>query len=182
MKMKALLLGLAVCAGLLTIPQQLHAAAFMKFDGIDGESTDAQHSKWIDVLSYDWGIVRPLSTATGSTRTRGSAQSLDFVCVKELDKASPKLMEMITTGQVKPLVEIHLTRNTASGPVTYMKYELKNVIITSWSTSGSAGDQRPTEQVSLNFEEIKVIYTEFDNEGQSKGNVEATWKVEEGVS
>ena len=28
-----------------------HAASYMKFDGIDGESKDSNHEKWIDVLS-----------------------------------------------------------------------------------------------------------------------------------
>jgi len=32
----------------------------------------------------------------------------------------------------------------------------------------------------LNFEEIKVTYTENDSAGKSKGNVEYSWKVEEG--
>ena len=36
------------------------------------------------------------------------------------------------------------------------------------------------EDFSLNFEEIKVTYTENDNKGKSKGNVEYSWKVEEG--
>ena len=29
-------------------------AAFVKFDGVDGEATDANHDKWIDVLSVRW--------------------------------------------------------------------------------------------------------------------------------
>ena len=36
--------------------------------------------------------------------------------------------------------------------------------------------------MSLNFEEIKVTYTETDSKGSKKGNVEYTWKVEEGES
>ena len=38
----------------------------------------------------------------------------------------------------------------------------------------------PTESFSLNGEEIKVTYTEADSKGKSKGNVEYSWKVEEG--
>ncbi len=40
----------------------------------------------------------------------------------------------------------------------------------------------PMEEFSLNFEEIKVTYTECDEMGMSKGNVEFSWKVEEGLS
>jgi len=46
-------------------------------------------------------------------------------------------------------------------------------------TSGT-GDDIPMEEFSLNFEEIKVTYTENDSTGKSKGNVEYSWKVEEG--
>jgi type VI secretion system secreted protein Hcp len=31
----------------------------------------------------------------------------------------------------------------------------------------------------LNFEEIKVTYTEMDSKGKKKGNIEYGWKVEE---
>ena len=43
------------------------------------------------------------------------------------------------------------------------------------------GDAVPTESFSLNFEEYKETYTEYDAKGTKKGNVEATWKVEEGT-
>ena len=40
-------------------------AAFAKYDGVDGESKDANHDKWIDVLSIDWGSHKPGGGATG---------------------------------------------------------------------------------------------------------------------
>lgn len=69
------------------------------------------------------------------------------------------------------------------GQIAYLKYELTNVIVTSYNISGSGQSESvPTESLSLNFEEIKVTYTEQDKAtGQSKGNVEYAWKVEEGA-
>jgi len=65
--------------------------------------------------------------------------------------------------------------------VTYYAYELKNVLVTSYSVGGSGqSDDVPMEQFSLNYEEIKVTYTENDSKGKKKGNVEYSWKVEEG--
>ena len=63
--------------------------------------------------------------------------------------------------------------------LTYYAYELKNVQVTSYQVGGNP-ESRPQEQMSLNFEEIKVTYTECDNAGKKKGNVEYTWKVEAG--
>lgn len=37
---------------------------------------------------------------------------------------------------------------------TYLKYELKNVFVKSWSTSGDA-DDRPTEEVSLGYTKVE---------------------------
>lgn len=104
----------------------------------------------------------------------------DIVVVKELDKASPKLAEAVCQGEVFPRVEIHLTTSlTDAGRVTYYAYELKNVRIVSYHISGSGqSEDVPTEEISLSFEEIKVIYTEFDSAGKAKGNVEYLWRVE----
>ena len=52
-------------------------------------------------------------------------------------------------------------------------------MVTSYQVSG--GDQdKPSETFSLNFEEIKVTYTEMDEKGSKKGDVKYGWKVEEG--
>lgn len=157
-------------------------AAFIKFDGVDGECQDKDHKNWSDLASFSQSLHKPGGGATGSTRRRGDVVLDDLVCVKELDKSSPKLAEAVAKGKVFVKVEIHLTASyTDSGRVTYYSYELKNVLVTSYQVGGSGqADQVPTEQFSLNFEEIKVTYTENDSKGKKKGNVEYSWKVEEG--
>ena len=152
------------------------AAAYIKFDGVDGEATDSEHTMWSDMMSFSHTITTG-DPSGDTTRQRASATLGDVVVTKELDKSSPKLAESILTGKVFPKVEIQL----ASSAGTYFAYELKNVMITSYSISGGA-DEMPMESFSLNFEAIKITYTEYDSEGKSKGNVETTWKVEEGTA
>jgi len=156
-------------------------AAYIKFDGIDGESKDKDHKAWTDLTSFSQLITKP-GQGTGSTRRRGDVVLEDLHCTKELDKSSPKIAESVCKGKVFPKVEIHLTASyTDSGRVTYYAYELKNVQIVSYDISGSGqADDVPHESFSLNFEEIKVTYTENDEKGKKKGNIEYTWKVEEG--
>jgi type VI secretion system secreted protein Hcp len=157
-------------------------AAFIKFDGVDGEVQDKDHKGWSDILSFSQGLHQPGGGATGQTRRRGDVVLTDIQITKELDKASPKLAEAVCNGKVFPKVEIHLTASyTDAGRVTYYGYELKNVLITSYHVGGSGqSDDVPVEDVALNFEEIKVTYTENDAAGKKKGNVEYSWKVEEG--
>lgn len=38
---------------------------FLKIDGIEGESQNANHKKWIDVLSFNWGAQQPGNMSVG---------------------------------------------------------------------------------------------------------------------
>ncbi len=40
--------------------------AFLKLDGIPGESTDDKHKDWIELLSYNWGATQ-MGSATASS-------------------------------------------------------------------------------------------------------------------
>jgi type VI secretion system secreted protein Hcp len=152
----------------------------MEVDGVDGESKFEGANHGIDILSFSWSLAQPNAGATGATRRRGNVIINEFFVIKEMDKSSPKLAEAVAQGKVYPKVTItsYLSDNSH-----YYQYELKNVIVSSYQVSGSAGGESlPVESISLNFEEIKYTYTEFDDKGGSKGNVEFSWKVEEGES
>ncbi len=155
------------------------SSMYIQISGIDGESTDEDHEDWIEVLAFSVGMSQPGGEATGPTRRRGDVTIEDIVVVKELDKASPKLMEKCANGEVIPSLVLEVCHEAEGPSVTYYKYELKNVMVTSFNGEGSTYDALPMETVTLNFEEIKITYTETDSEGKSKGNVEFTWKVEE---
>ncbi len=146
-------------------------AAYIKFDGIDGEAKDKDHDKWSDILSFNQGCAQPGAGATGPTRRRGDVILNDVVIVKELDKSSPKIAEAVCKGKVFPKVEIHMTASyTDEGRVTYYAYELTNAQVTSYNISGNGqSEDVPVEDVSVNFEEIKVTYTENDEKGKKKG-------------
>jgi type VI secretion system Hcp family effector len=161
-------------------PWTIQAAGYLKFDGIDGEAQDKDHKNWSDLTSFSQGHLVPAGEAPG--RPRGRVVFEDIVVSKEIDKASPKLAEACAKGKVFPRVDIHWTRVVAGAGQTYYSYELRNVQVTSYSLGGSAqADPVPTETLSLNFEEIKATYTEYDETGRAKGKVEYTWKIEEGV-
>ena len=154
-------------------------AVFAKYAGIDGESTDANHDKWIDVLAIDWGVHHPGRGATGASRRRGAVVVEDMSITIESEKAAPKLLEKCVRGEVIPRLEFEVTATYGGSRATYLKYELTNVMITSYQTSASGNDEAgpPVVVIENNFEEIKVTYTEFDEEGASKGNVETEFRA-----
>lgn len=117
--------------------------AYMKVGGIDGESTDKDHDKWIDVISVDWG--------SGSAQpARPGARAGEVVITRRLDRASPKLVEKIAQETVVPKVVLHAPAGGDGS--TYQAFELENVRITSYSIS-TAGDV-PTESITFHYEKI----------------------------
>jgi type VI secretion system secreted protein Hcp len=185
-----------------------HSSAYIKFDGIDGESQSADHRGWSEIVAFSQAITSPSSGSTGATRRRGDINFEDIIVVKQVDKASPKIAEALCQGKAFARVEIHLTGPSAGSTCvgTFYVCELKNVVITSYKVTGSnplayalvapAPDtilpysgpfivqavDAPMEEFTLNFEEIKVTYTECDSTGKKKGNVEYSWKIEETLS
>ncbi|MCD8482283.1 MAG: type VI secretion system tube protein Hcp [Verrucomicrobia bacterium] len=151
---------------------------FVKIKDCPGESTDDKHKDWIEVLSYQTGVKQP---AAGSRSTSGGPSSgrcdhSDFVITKQLDKASPKLALFCSNGKNIGDVEISLC-HASSDKHEYMFYTLKDVIVTSVSTTGG-GDGKPVETVSFNYGEIVWKYTEFDHKNNSKkGALETRWST-----
>lgn len=155
-------------------------AIFADFDGIDGESKSDDHEKAVEILSFSFNLHKP-STSVGATRRRGDVVLEDIILVKRIDKATPKLQEAVAMGRVITVVEIEFTKRVDGTEVTYLRYELKNVMVTSYqSTVDACG--LAYDNLTLNSEEVKITYTEFSEDGGMMGNVEWTWKVEEGES
>ena len=155
-------------------------AIFAKYDGIDGQSLNAEHDKWIDVLSADWNCHRPGGSTTGQARQKSSAVVDDFVISMDFEKAAPKLQEAMLMGKIIPKLEIEHTASYGGAHEVYLKFELKNVMVTNVGFNGN-GEGIPSVVLSNNFEEIKVTYTQYNEAGEKQGNTETTFNVAKGT-
>ena len=153
---------------------------YARFDGIEGESLDANHKDWIELNSMSWGIHKAIA---GATRTRGETVVGDIVVTKKIDKASPKLAEAVCKGQHIKEVEIHMCASYGGGgSQTFLVYKLTDVLVSSYNVEGSAwSDAVPIESISLNFEEVKETYVEYSLSGTSEGETTYSWDVAENV-
>jgi len=112
----------------------LCADMFLKIAGVRGESSDADHGGWIDVVSYRSSLIQRSSTATRTSRRRGTLPMGDITVTKQIDKASPKLNEALCKGTHFPEVKLEMTATAGSGQSTI--YTLKDVVIGSIAKSG----------------------------------------------
>ncbi len=156
--------------------------AFLKIDGIPGESTDDKHKDWIEVLSYSTGITQPTSgsASTGGGATAERAHFTDFSIVKALDKASPKIALACADGTHVKEVVVELCR-AGGDKVKYMEYKMSNCVISSFRPGGSAhgGETLPLEEVGFNYGKIEWTYTQQKRaDGSGGGQVAAGWNLE----
>ncbi|HXV66198.1 MAG TPA: type VI secretion system tube protein Hcp [Nitrosopumilaceae archaeon] len=148
---------------------------FLKIDGVDGESKDSKHKGEIDVLSWSWGASQS-TTSTGGGGGAGKVSMQDFHFTKSIDKSSPKLLESLATGS--HLKEAKLVLRSPGGSQTeYLVITFSDVMITSYSTGGSSGDDRPMEEVAFNFAKISMSYVEEDASGRAGASVNFGWDL-----
>lgn len=150
--------------------------AFLKVDGIKGESTDAFHKDEIELVGWSWGASEVFIVSGGGGTVGGKPKFTDLVVTKHVDKASPKLLRACL--KVTHISEVVLTqRKAGSGKVNFLVITLKDALVTSLNDVDSEATARPTETVQFNF--AKIIYEVIPQKpnGQPDTPVIVRWDV-----
>jgi type VI secretion system secreted protein Hcp len=149
---------------------------FLKIATVDGEARDKSHGKEIDVLAWSWGMSNSGSAHVGGGAGAGKVNVQDLSVTKYVDSASPKLMKACADGS--HFDEATLTVRKAGGtPVEYIKIKMSEVFVTSLSTGGSGGEDRLTENLSLNFAKVNIDYTPQDAKGAPGTAIPFGWDI-----
>ena len=151
--------------------------AYLKIDGIPGESTDDKHADWIEVVGYEYGATQATS-ATASSAGGASSERVnlsDFSIRKVVDKASAK-------GHVTAMAT--LVNRAGGDKVTYLTITMEEVVVSSVKFLGNmdAGNDAadvsdlPKEEVKFNYARIKTEYVQQKRgDGQGGGKVVGGW-------
>ncbi len=100
---------------------------FLKLDGIDGESTDDQHLKWIELESFSWSVSQTGSLGS-SGGASGRAVPADFSVVMPFSAASPNVFLKLVTGQHIDSATVSVRQ--AGSPTDFLKYDFDTVFMT----------------------------------------------------
>jgi type VI secretion system secreted protein Hcp len=153
--------------------------AFLKIDGIDGESTDAAHPKEIEVLSFSFGVSNPTTIGSGSGGGgAGKASVSDFNFMSRLQKSSPVLFLACATGQHIKSALLSV-RKAGGKSQDFYKVRLDDVLVSSFQESGSpsGADSVPTDSVSLSFAKIDIQYSVQDPRGALGESIEVSYDL-----
>jgi type VI secretion system secreted protein Hcp len=150
---------------------------FIKIGDLDGEAQDKVHKGLIDVLAWSWGMSQSGTMHLGGGGGAGKVSVQDLSITKYIDKSSTKLMECCSNGSQYPEAKL-IVRKAGGKPLEYLIINMKDVIVTSVSTGGSGGEDRLTENVTLNFSTVEVTYQAQKPDGSKDGGeVKYGWDI-----
>ena len=121
-------------------------------------------------------VSRAASSAGGA-----SAERVDFNCFgfcKLIDRASPRLALACADGTHIDTIVLELCR-AGGDKVKFMTYTMKNCLVRSVQTSGTHGENFPSEDVEIDFGSIEWAYTQQKRSGGGPaGQIAGGWNLE----
>lgn len=149
----SLLVGLAFV--FVASAAQAQQRFFLKYPGVDGESTVDTHVNEIDVVNWSQSVKYQ----------KGKPVYSPIAIEKFVDKATPRLLIELVTRQVKDDVVLSAATIGEAGPQDYLRITLCDARISSIEATGSEGDTPPMESVSIKYRGFKLQYTPIDEAG-----------------
>ena len=131
-----------------------YADLFLKIDGVEGETLDQDHQKWITIESYDFEYSVVGSEA--SARSKGKLEKSPLTITKMLDKSTPALLQKLVGQEQLGDMEISLTL-TSGDRTEILHLIFRNAQITSIVSSSKEGDI-PMEDITFTYEGLVMNY------------------------
>jgi len=145
-------------------------AIYMNYNdlAVKGNVTAEGYETWIKLLSMSFGVGRHISMEAGHMSNREATRPniTEVNLTKIMDGASSGLFKESLTGTAGVKVVIDVVRTQADKLEKYVTYELEDVLISSYSVSGSDASA-PVESISLSMSKVTMAYTAAD--GAHKG-------------
>jgi type VI secretion system secreted protein Hcp len=110
--------------------------AYLKLDGIKGESTATEHKDEIDVMSFSWGVTQS-GTISGGGGGTGKAVPGDFNIELKIDNSSPLIYKALVRGEHIKDATLTLERD-GKKQNDYLKYKFEDVMISSFTPHAEA--------------------------------------------
>ena len=149
---------------------------FLKLSTIQGESKDSKHANEIDVLSFSWGEQQTGTHSGGGGGGSGKVAMQDFHFVMKTNKSSPKLLLACANGD--HIGEALLTcRKAGKEQQEFMKIKFYDLLVSSYQTGGSSGQEDTMDQCSLNYAKIEYEYKEQQKDGTLGGPIKAGYDL-----
>jgi type VI secretion system secreted protein Hcp len=159
-------------------PATASAQIFLEYGAIKGDATDPDYVDKIEIASFSWGLVRPVTFSGGTGGPQaGRPTSLEVLLTKDLDNSSAALAMELLAGTGDKKVVIRFASPGDGKLQEYLALELCKAFITSLSTSAGE-DGTPMETVTLTMAAFGMKYTTYDAAGKQDVTQVVQWDFE----
>jgi type VI secretion system secreted protein Hcp len=149
---------------------------FLKLDGIQGESQDANHKNWIQLKSFSWGGSQVSSVAGTGGSGAGKVDLSDFSVTKSLDKATTPHFKALVSGTHIKTGNLEAVKAGAGGK-PFLKIDFQELFVTTHHLT--ATDEIPAESVSFSYNQIKIEYSTQNEQGVVTTTGSVTYNIKE---
>jgi type VI secretion system secreted protein Hcp len=149
---------------------------FLDLDPIKGESKDKTHKEKIDVLAWSWGCSNSGTSHSGTGSGAGKANLQDISITKYVDKSTADLLYACASGKHLAKAKL-IVRKAGENPLEYLCYNFENILVSAVSTGGGKGEERLTENITLNFGKVKMEYWTQSDKGAKDKNALFAWDI-----
>jgi len=119
------------------------------------------------------------TTHLGSGAGAGKVNVQDLSVTKFLDKSSPLILLKCASGEHVPKAILTVRKAGGEKAFEFFTLEVENLIFSSVSLGGSGGEDKPTENITLNFSKVTWKYNEQLSDGSSGPDIEKGWDIVE---
>lgn len=147
---------------------------FLKYEGIDGDATEAEHLRWIALEGIQLRSARSITPIRGSGNREASEPTLDgLMLLKQVDRATPKLFTASLDGAMGRRAELHFV--TLGGLAqTVMIMKLENCLVKNWELTNKDNGLL-LESMVLDFTRIEMRYIAYDQNNRPLTPVVVGW-------
>ncbi|MEM6483549.1 MAG: type VI secretion system tube protein Hcp [Pseudomonadota bacterium] len=141
---------------------------YMKMDGVSGPVTASGYEKQValDGLSFGCNRIVDMTVGNAGNRSENLPQFSEVMCTKATDESSFGILKEAVSGRSAKTIEIAVVE-TGDKPTEFVKYTLKDCIISHYDMS-SSGDQ-PVESFQISYTDVEVKFTPTDKSGSAGG-------------
>jgi type VI secretion system secreted protein Hcp len=143
----------------------------LQLAGVTGESSDAKHKDFIDLVSWSWSMLSPTDVSTGHPHAKTKIEH--FKIVKRADRSSPVLIQYLQQNVIVKTGKMIVRKAGGPDALPYYEIDFKNLRVTSFSTQ--TDNEQVVETVTFAFETATFRYIpQSEAGGKGGGTVEYT--------
>lgn len=151
------------------------ADAFLKIDGVEGESNDAKHKGEIEIESFSFGLKHEEVSSPGGGAGSGKSEFSSFRFHKLVDRSSPEIFQSAAAGQHFKSAVVTFRRRGGEQQ-EFLKYKFEDVLVSEYDQGGS---QQPPllEEVDFKYSKIEISYRPQNPDGSLGPEIKAGWDL-----